>query len=225
MQNDIPARSFAERSVDRTLAQRRSAAAGEVRRLIDASFALIRKSGTLDPKVDQIVRVAGLSNQAFYKHFRSKDELLVAVLDEGIRQLSGYLQHRMRKAKSPQQQIRDWIAGVLEQALNREAAAATRPFALSRVRLAERFRAEVTESETQLTALLRRAIQAAVATGELPDADPARDAEIIYGLAMDWLQRQLAAPSPARRADAEHLVEFAIRGMGGGTKRSRRNKG
>jgi AcrR family transcriptional regulator len=226
MQNSVPssglsARSLAARSVDRTLERRRAAAAGEVHRLIDASFALIRKTGNLEPKVGEIVRVAGLSNQAFYKHFRSKDELLVAVLDEGIRKLSGYLRHRMQKAQSSEQRIRDWIAGMLEQALNREAAAATRPFALSRARLAELFPAEVAESEAQLTAMLREVIHAAVATGELPDADPVRDAETIYGLAMGWVQRKLAGPLPPKRADAEHLIEFAMRGLGRGAKPAR----
>jgi AcrR family transcriptional regulator len=223
MQNEIldaarAARSLATRSVDRTLERRRAAAAGEVRRLIDASFTLIRKTGNLEPKVEEIVRTAGLSNQAFYKHFRSKDELLVAVLDEGIRKLSGYLQHRMQQAQSSEQQVRAWIAGVLEQALNRAAAAATRPFALSRARLAELFPAEVTESETQLTAMLREVIHAAVANGELPDADAVRDAEIIYDLVMGWVQRKLAGPLPPKRTDAAHLVEFAMRGLGGSAK-------
>ena len=204
--------SLARRSVERSLERRRDAYTEEVRRLIEASFALIRERGQLEPRVGEIVLAAGLSNQAFYRHFRSKDELLLAVLDEGIQKLAGYLRHRMQGAE-PAQGIREWLAGMCEQALNPEAAAATRPFALSRARLSELFPAEVEESERALTAMLRDAIEAAVAGGELANADPERDVETLYGLAMGWMQRKLAQSEAPERADAEHLVEFAWNGL------------
>ena len=220
MQNEIltperPAGSLASRSVDRTLERRRATYADEVRRFIETGFTLIRKTGNLEPRVGEIVAAAGLSNQAFYRHFHSKDELLVAVLDEGIRKLGTYLQHRMRQAKSPTQEIRQWIVGVLEQALNAEAAAATRPFALARTRLSELFPEEIRASEAHVTTMVREAIKAAVEVGELPHADPGRDAETLYHLTMGWVERKLADPTPARRADAEHLIEFAMNGLRG----------
>ena len=208
--------SLARRSVERALEPRRAAYADEVRRLVEASFRLIRESGQLEAPVSEIVRAAGLSNHAFYKHFRSKDELLVTLLDDGMRQLSSYLRHRMEGASSPEQRIRRWIAGMCEQALNPRAAAATRPFALSRARLAERFPAEVAKSERRLTALLRDAIEAATATGALAPTDAARESETLYDLAMGWMQRMLAQPEPPDRSAAEHLVEFAMHGLARG---------
>jgi AcrR family transcriptional regulator len=221
MQNDVlsgddggdRAEPQARRSVERALHRRREVYTDEVRRLIEAGFDLIRAEGRLDPRVGAIVERAGLSNQTFYRHFRSKDELLLAVLDDGIRQLSDYLRHRMETADTAFEAVRRWIAGLCEQALQPEAAAATRPFALSRGRLAELFPEEVARSELQLTALLRDAIERAVAAGELPAADPERDAKLLYDFAMGWLQCRLSEATPARRADAEHLVEFALRGL------------
>jgi AcrR family transcriptional regulator len=206
-------RSLALRSVDRTIERRRAAYEDEVRRLVDAGLELVRTTGKLEPRVGEIVAAAGLSNQAFYKHFRSKDELLLAVLDEGTRILRSYLDHRMQKARSPERKVRSWIAGILEQALNEEAVPATRPFALSRARLSELFPEEVKESEDRLTALLREALREAVEAGELPAADPDRDATLIYHLAMGWVESKLADPTSARRADADYLIEFAIHGL------------
>lgn len=206
-------RPLALRSVDRAIERRRATYEEEVRRLIQASFDLVRRHGDLEPRVSEIVAEAGLSNQAFYKHFRSKDELMLAVLDDGIRTLRSYLTHRMAKARSAEGRIRGWIDGVLEQALNSDAAPATRPFAMSRARLSERFPEEVAASEQQLSALLREAIEEALETGELAAADPERDAALIYNLAMGWLERKLADPGPVRRADADHLVAFAMRGL------------
>jgi AcrR family transcriptional regulator len=156
------------------------------------------------------VQRAGLSNQAFYRHFHSKDELLLGVLDEGFRLLAGYLVHRVAQAADSEAKIRAWIGGVLEQALQGESAAATRPFAVSRARLSELFPVEVEGSERELTAPLRAALVDAVASGALPGADPERDADAIYTLAMGWVQRVLCRREAAPRAEAEHLVEFAL---------------
>ena len=204
---------LAHRSIDRALEGRRATYEKEVRRLVAAGFALIRETGQLEPRVGEIVRAAGLSNQAFYKHFRSKDELLVTLLDEGSRQLADYLRHRMQAQGAPELKIRAWLAGMCEQALNPEAAAATRPFALSRARLAELFPEEVATSERVLTEMLREAIAAAVAQGSFPHADPDRDAEALYDLAMGWMQRRLARAEPVERSDADHWIEFALHGL------------
>ena len=177
------------------------------------AFGLIRESGEVEPRVSEIVQRAGISNQAFYKHFRSKHELLVAVLDQGIRTLAGYLTHRMERATSPSEAVREWLRGMAEQALDPAAARATRPFALARGRLSESHPEEIARSEQQLTAPLRDALERAVAAGELPGADPERDAEALYHLAMGWMQTRLLDASRARRADAEQLEAFAMAGL------------
>ncbi len=198
------------RSARRALAAREASHDDAVRRLVAASFALIRETGSLEPSVASIVRRAGLSNQAFYRHFRSKDELLLGVLDEGFRLLAGYLAHRMANAADAEARIRAWIGGVLEQALQSDAASATRPFAVSRARLSELFPEEVEASERELTRPLQLAIAEAVANGRLPGADPERDALAIHTLAMGWVQRKLGQRKPAQRADADHLTDFAL---------------
>lgn len=202
--------------MERALRRRRAAYEDEVRRLIAASFALIRESGALEPRVSEIVVRAGLSNQAFYRHFRSKDELLLAVLDEGVTMLEGYLEHRMASFSSPEDRVKAWLEGMLEQALDPEAAAATRPFALSRARLADLFPREVEESEQRLTAMLRDALHES--GGALRSVDPQRDAETLYDLALGWMQRRLAQPGLATRGDAEALTEFALHGIRRGSR-------
>ncbi len=212
--------SAAERAVERSLDGRRATYAGEVRRLLEAAFVLIERTGELEPRVGDIVREAGLSNQAFYRHFPSKQALLVAVLDEGVGILASYLRHRMQAVASPTERVREWLRGILEQALSPAAARATHPFALARVRLAETYPEEVAQSERQITALVREALRAAVETRELPAADPDGDAETLYHLAMGWLQARLVDERSADRRDAERLVDFAGYGLLRGAPRS-----
>ena len=135
-----------------------------------------------------------------------------------IRVLADYLAHRMQVAEAPLDKVRAWLAGMLEQALDAQGAAATRPFALARGRLAEAFPDEVAASERQLSALVRDALREAAAAGEIPAGDPDADAETLYHLAMGWMQARLAEPRPADRRDAERLIEFALSGLARGAK-------
>src|SRR6516225_1864969 len=109
--------NVAGRIVRRSLAKREDEYTGEVRRLLDAALEVMHRCGTSSrPRVADIVAAAGLSNDAFYRHFRSKDDLVNALLEDGAERLRGYLAHQMAKARTPDAQVRRWVEGVLGQA-------------------------------------------------------------------------------------------------------------
>src|SRR5829696_1301967 len=115
--------SIAARIAGRRLTARESEYAGEVRRLLDAGLAVMRRCGTTSrPRVADVVAAAGLSNEAFYRHFRSKDALVGAILDDGLDRLAGYLAHQMGKEATPAGAVRRWVGGVLAQAADEEVA-------------------------------------------------------------------------------------------------------
>jgi AcrR family transcriptional regulator len=106
-----------DRIVRRTLAKREGEYAGEVRRLLDAALVVMRRCGiTSRPRVADIVAAAGLSNDAFYRHFQSKDALVAAILEDGGERLRSYLAHQLAKEQTPEGQVRRWVEGVLSQA-------------------------------------------------------------------------------------------------------------
>ncbi len=210
VQNVVPAveAPLTAQAATRSLADRRETYEHEVRALVDATYAVMRRTGSIDPRVSDIVHRAGLSNQAFYRHFRSKDELLLAVLDDGQRRLLGYLEHRMAGAHDPRQQVRRWIEGVMEQARNPDAAANTRPFALHASRLADQFPDETAHTRELLLGPLREAITAA-------GGDVQRDADAVYHLTMGSMHDALAQSVTPSKRDVEHLVQFALGGISG----------
>jgi AcrR family transcriptional regulator len=116
----------AARIAQRTLARRETRYAGEVRRLLDAALAVMRSCGTTSrPRVADIVAAAGLSNDAFYRHFPSKDALVAALLEDGTERLQSYLVHQMAKEATPEGKVRRWVEGVLAQAADEDIAATT----------------------------------------------------------------------------------------------------
>ena len=212
--SDKPTVSVAERAVERRLSESYSAARQEVTRLLDAARQTMRETGSVDPRVSEIVGRAGSSNQAFYRHFRSKDELLLALLDEGLRELVEQLETRMAEVSAAGSKVERWVAGIVRQATNPEAARGARPFVANRARLAERFPDEERRCVRLLVEPLERAIKEGVASGEFNLADPGHDAEAIYHLAMGWMQSRMFTDEPGDSGDLGRLTAFAMRGLG-----------
>jgi AcrR family transcriptional regulator len=204
VQNVVPI----ERAVAaRTLEGRAEAYADEVRRLVDAAYAVMRRTASVDPRVADIVDAAGLSNQAFYRHFRGKDELLLAVLEDGQRRLVATVERRMARAAPGGPQVQAWIEGVLEQARNAEAAANTRPFAVNGARLTERYPDATATQRERVVAPLRDAVEDA-------GGDRDRDADAIYFLTMGRIEDAIARGAAPTDDDVAQTVRFSLRAIG-----------
>jgi len=194
---------LASRAIERTVAERRAEYVQEIQRVLEATYRVIERTGDLDPSLRDILKESKLSTQGFYRYFQSKDELLLLLLDDGRRQLVGYLEHRMARARTSEGRVRAWVEGVLAQASSAEAAARTRPFVAQEDRLATAFPEEHQASVDALVDLLR---------ADVPDR---RDAEAIYHVAFGALHVALRRGAPHTTADTERPVGFCLQGIGG----------
>jgi AcrR family transcriptional regulator len=202
MQNVVPV----EHGVaDRTLQGRRESYASEVRRLIDAAFSVMRETGDIDPSVRDIVKVAGLSNQAFYRHFASKDALLLAVLADGHAQLIGYLNARIAKVHDPAGRVQAWIEGVMAQARDARAAEATRPFALNGARLAARFPDDFASQRAELLDTLSPSVRDLGGTHQ--------DASFVCELVLAQMNDAIARQRKPHPDEVRNLVAFCLAGV------------
>jgi AcrR family transcriptional regulator len=211
--------SLTQRAVEQAFASRQASYAKELQRIVEATYRVIERTGTVDPTLRDILKASGLSTQAFYRYFTSKDELLLVLLDDGRRLLVGYLQHRMDSAPSPAAKIKAWIEGVLAQAADPAAAHRTRPFVVSEARLAEKFPVEQQASVDLLLDLLVPEIKALKDMGKAPArvraVRPVRaDAQAIYHLAFGSLRQHLTRGTGPSRSEIDHLAAFALAGIG-----------
>ncbi len=104
-------------------AARRTNYAQEVRALLDAALEVIAENGTAaKARVADIVAVAGLSNDAFYRHFPSKDALVAALIEDGAERVASVVGHQMAKESTPELKVRRWLDGMLSQVAESHAA-------------------------------------------------------------------------------------------------------
>jgi AcrR family transcriptional regulator len=202
--------SFAQRWADRALSDRRADYVAEIERIFDATYRVIERTGNIDPTMRDILREAKLSTPAFYRHFQSKDELFVLLLDDGRRRLAATIARRIARETTGIGRVRAWISAVLAQSRDATAAARTRPFVANLDRLVERYPAEHRASEQLLVDQLVDAIER---SPDLVSLDPRADADAIYQLAFGALAWHLRNRSNPRQADVDHLVDFARRAL------------
>lgn len=203
------ASDVAGRIVRRTLAKREDQYASEVRRLLDAALEVIRRCGTTSrPRVADIVAEAGLSNDAFYRHFRSKDALVTAILEDGGERLQSYLSHQMAKEPTPEGKVRRWVRGVLSQA-DKDIAATTLAVLWNASALGGGPAAGRHFASAPLSSLL---VEPFAALGSLaPAFDAALASHATLGMLSDCLWQQVQ-PS---RGEVERVTTFCLRAARG----------
>jgi AcrR family transcriptional regulator len=193
------------RGIERAIAPREQALVDEVNQLIEATYRVISRTETLDPPIREILREARLSNPAFYRHFRSKDELLVGLLEQGWEVLRGYLAHQMGKTADPSEQVAAWVRGMLAQAADAEAARRARPFTVNLQRLATLFPDEHRASRDALIELLVAPIDA---LAERPEAEVRAHALSVYDLVKAVQDRHLVERTVPTQGETDRLVSF-----------------
>ncbi|MFD3926957.1 TetR/AcrR family transcriptional regulator [Streptomyces sp. NPDC058614] len=202
----LPRNDVADRIAQRSLESREAQYATEVRALLDAARAVMRSCGTASrPRVADIVAAAGLSNEAFYRHFRSKDALVAAIMEDGAERLCGYLAHQMAKEPTPEGKVRRWVEGVLSQAMDDDTAATTLAVMWNASSVAEGFLAGPPSAAGMLATLLQAPY--AELGSENPDLDTSLAAHATVGRLADHLWRRERPTA----ADVDHITRFLLR--------------
>lgn len=196
---------MAERIAGQTLARRGPDYPAEVRRLLDAALAVMQRCGTSSrPRVADIVAAAGLSNDAFYRHFASKDMLVSALLEDGTERLTSYLAHGMAKEPSPEAKVRCWVQGILDQAADDEIASTTLAVLWNAGGLGPGSAAGPPSPSAPLAGLVRGCFE------QLGSADPDLDASLAAHALIGRLSDHLWRRSRPTAAETDHLVAFCL---------------
>jgi AcrR family transcriptional regulator len=196
---------LAARIAERALAKRGAVYADEVRRLLDAGLAEMERRGTGSrPRVADIVAAAGLSNDAFYRHFPSKDALVAAIVEDGADRLRSYLQHQMAKEPTAERKVRRWVEGVLAQAADPKLAASTRAVLWNAGSGGNGLAAGHPSMNEPLASLLVGPF------ADLGSADPKLDVSLVAHAVIGRLSDHLQDDTRPSKAVIAHVVSFAL---------------
>lgn len=86
-----------------------SRGAGRREGIIDAAILLFSSRGYVDTGIDDIGAAVGITGPAVYRHFDSKEDLLVAVLERAVQHAAGIAPRARAEATSPAETLRLFV--------------------------------------------------------------------------------------------------------------------
>jgi AcrR family transcriptional regulator len=187
----------------------------DVRRtILTAASNSIREQGVRGLSLAAVLDRAQLSTRAFYRHFKSKDELVAAVFLEMARVEMRRLRRRMAKASGPVEAVTAWIDGRLDLAYDEYIKSDLRQFSLEAqsqiFATPELIQPAYAEMLDPLIDQLRKGLQQRV----FHDIDPVSEAQSIQGVVWSSTERLWRAGDLEFLEVRERTLRFCLRGLG-----------
>jgi AcrR family transcriptional regulator len=210
--------AWRQRAVSRSLNAARSRAEKRAQRFLDAAFELMDEKGTTDFTIQEVIDRSKQSLRGFYQYFDGKDELLLALFEESVRESIDDQRAAVDGETEPLARLHAFVIRLHEwcdpgESTRKRGAHNRRPISEFMVQLAhshpERLRAAIAPTSELLAELL----DAANASGDIKVSDSRRTGALIMRTVMySWFGNRLAR-GPRQRITAEETWEFCLTGL------------
>jgi AcrR family transcriptional regulator len=175
----------------------------ERERIMRAAYELFQRDGSKETTVHDVLRATGLSTRAFYRHFGSKDELVLEMYRVDCDRVTELVDAAVASAPTPLAALEAWIdqslAVVYDARRLRHAVVLSSTEVASVVGFTAVKNAGLAEGRASLVALLRDGKE----SGVFPHADPEIDAIAIQAVVGAHMRARLDDDTCAlSRADA-----------------------
>jgi AcrR family transcriptional regulator len=161
--------------------------------------------------VKQVAERAGTALQTFYRHFGSKDELLLALIEENIADGCADIAAAAAREPDPLDQLRTLVHSTILLTTHEEHRVRLRFHTRERPRLTELYPAAAEAAFAPYRNLVIEAMKRAKAAGRIQCADVERDADIIVHVVTSYAHAVGAHALPWSDDDvADHVWEFCL---------------
>ncbi len=181
------------------------------RLLIDAASELLEQGGIEGLTVRAVLKRTGLARRAFYERFVGKDDLVVAVFEETLREAARRYREEAQQLATPLDKLHMVVVGLVRGAFDNEhGIGQQRVFAMvhEHLRLAQSRPGELQAALRPLLEFIAEQVTEGISTGQLRECDPELQATLIYNLVATTLHSELMMKQPAgySRERSDQLV-------------------
>jgi AcrR family transcriptional regulator len=209
-----------QRAVARSLSSARSRAEQRVQRFLDAAFELIDRKGSTEFTIQEVVERSKQSLRAFYQYFESKDELLLALFEETVRESAEDIREVVESESGPIERLRAFTVRLHEwcepaEGPRKRGSHNRRPISEFSLQLAIDHPERVRAAMEPVSRILLELVEQAAAAREIEVADPRHAAALLQQTVLfSWLGNHIVH-APRLRVTAEETWEFCFRGLRG----------
>jgi AcrR family transcriptional regulator len=193
-----------------------------VQRFLDAAFSLIDEKGSTDFTIQEVIDRSEQSLRAFYQHFDGKDELILALFEETVREAAADIRTAVDAESSSKPldrlhafaiRLHEWCDP--DEKPRRRGSHNRRPISEFSHQVAANHPARVRAGMVPVTSMLIDLLDAAKASGAIDVADTHRTAGLMEQTIMSSWSGNRLAENPRMRISAEETWEFCLRGLNG----------
>jgi AcrR family transcriptional regulator len=216
---DADAPDWRERAVSRSIHAARSRAEERVQRFLDAAFGLVDEKGSTEFTIQEVVDRSKQSLRAFYEYFDGKDELVLALFEETVREAVEDIRAAVDDETEPLARLRAFAITLHEwcdpdDTRRTRGRHRRRPISEFSMHLAANHAERVRTALGPQTRLLRELVAEAADAGAIQVTDVRRATALVQQTVMySWFGNRLVE-NPQRRVEAEETWEFCLRGLG-----------
>ncbi|MBK5289271.1 MAG: TetR/AcrR family transcriptional regulator [Acidimicrobiia bacterium] len=209
-----------ERAVAKSLTAARSRAEQRAQRYLDAAFELIDEKGTTEFTIQEVIDRSKQSLRGFYEYFTGKDELVLALFEETVREAGADIQLAVDAETVPLAQLRAFTIRLHEwcdpaETPRKRGAHNRRAISEFSMHLTTDHSKRIRAALAPVSHLLIELIDAAADAGAIQVADTRRAAALLQQSVMySWFGNRLVE-NPRLRLTAEETWEFCLHGLGG----------
>jgi AcrR family transcriptional regulator len=174
--------------------------------MVHVAVELAQERGLDSFTVQDVLKRADVSIQTFYRHFDSKDELLLAVLEEAVTAQASEYRRKISQLRDPIARVEYVVKAPFLGRIDRRLS----PLVVrEHLRLMEGYAREVRAADESYRELLREAIVDAQDAGYYKGVDPADEAELIMALVLSrYHNLLLRVATRSASSEAEHIWDF-----------------
>jgi AcrR family transcriptional regulator len=211
--------AWRERAVSRSLNAARSRAEQRVQRFLDAAFALIDEKGTTEFTIQEVIDRSKQSLRGFYQYFDGKDELLLALFEETIREATDDLRSIVESTSEPLDRLRAFTIRLHEwcdpsEKPRKRSTHNRRPIMEFSVQLTVDHSERVKNAMAPISRMMRELVEDANAAGAINVDDTRRAAALMQQTVMySWFGNRLAE-NARMRLTADATWDFCLHGLG-----------
>jgi AcrR family transcriptional regulator len=207
-----------QRAVTRGLAHAHARAEQRVQEFVTAAWELIDERGTAEFTVQDVVARSGQSVRVFYQCFGSKDELLLAVFEDSIREGVTDLHAVVNRESDPLARLRAFTFRLHEwcepaDTDHKPGSHKHLPIAEFAVQLSSVHPTQVQSAMEPGRRLLLELLDDAVAARVIRSSNVERTAALVEQLVMYSWFRNRYIKDPALRITAEEIWDFCLHGF------------
>lgn len=203
-----------DRAVERAVRVAKERARDDVQLLVAAGRKLLHRDGAADMTIADVLTEAGLSTRAFYRHFASKSDLLLAIYDNEVDRYTPRLQRRLDAATTARAGLEAWIDELLAAGFEPRRGERTRAMFTWAIPLQQEFPVEFAAVRDALTGPLEAVLEAGRADGSFPNADPRRHAQFIRALTWELVEERLSGATIDVVTARDEVLRFCLPALG-----------